>query len=217
MTKTWPIRFALPLLLLALTASGCVAGGAVLYKVFGPAAVDAKYEPQKRSTLVLVENFGDPDASAVDGDSVARQVGEALHDHAGLTVVDPDQVLPLRAESPADFRELTVPAVGQKVGAEQVVYVNLIESQTTSDPTGAAVTATATARVRVVDVATGEVLWPRGQPKGYELSAKMPYDRTDSATGTAMRAHLVNRLSEEIGHLFYSWKPDSEQEPTAGA
>ena len=204
------------LALLPLAAAGCTVGGTVLHTLFGPPDVDAKYEPQRRPTLVLVENYQDQDASAVDGDQVARSVGDALHTHAEIEVVDPDKVAPLRTEHPADFREMSIPTVGRAVGAEQVVYVNLIESETTADPTGAAVHASATARVRVVDVKTGTVLWPTGQPKGWELSAKMDYDRVDSSKGSGMRTELISKLSEEIGHLFYKWKPDSEQDPTPG-
>ena len=197
-------------------AGGCGAGGAVLYKAFGPPAVSAQYEPKRVPTLVLVEDFADQDGSAVDGDRVARQVGEALHDHARLTVIDPDKLAPVRAESAAGFRGMSIPAIGRRCGADQVVYVNLTQNQTTADPTGAAVTALATARVRVIDCATGEVVWPLAMPQGYELSAKVPYDRSDSTQGLAMRGQLLNRLSDEISHLFYDWKPDSEQPDVPG-
>ena len=203
-------------LLLPLWATGCTAGGAILHTWFGPPDIDAVYEPQKRSTLVLVENFQDQDKSAVDGDTVARAVGDALHEHAELTVIDPEKVVPLRTEHPADYRLMSIPAVGRSVGADQVVYVNLVESETTADPTGAAVHASATARVRVVDCKTGNVLWPAGEPKGHELSAKRDYDRSDSSHGSSMRAELLSRLSQEIGHLFYKWKPDNEQDPVPG-
>jgi hypothetical protein len=196
----------------ALCGCGCEAVGAILHVAFGPPAVDAQYEPQKRPTLVLVENYQDQDASAVDGDMVARDVGDALHNHASLEVIDPDKVEPLRVEHAADYRQMSIPAVGRATGAQQVVYVNLVESETTADPTGAAVHATATARVRVVDVATGQILWPAGQPRGKELTAKMEYDQADSPQGAQMRAKLLGELSDQIAKLFYKWKPDTEQE-----
>ena len=193
-------------------AGGCYAVGTVAHMVFGPPAVDAQYDPQKRPTLVLVENFQDPDASAADGDVIAREVGEKLHENADLEVVDADRVVPLRTEQAATFHAMSVPAVGRALGAKQVVYVNLVESETSADPTGAAVHAKATARVRVVDAATGSVLWPTGQPRGLELSADVPYDRSDSTHGAGMRGEMLSQLSDRIAKLFYKWKPDTEKE-----
>lgn len=205
------------LLGLGLTAGGCYAVGAVMHVAFGPPAVDAVYTPQKQSTLVLVENYQDQDAGSVDGDTVARLLGEKLHAHAELDVVDPEKVVPLRTEQAAAFREMKIPEIGKAVGAKQVVYINLIESQSTPDPTGATVHATATARIRIVDVDKGTVLWPQGQPKGYEITARMPFDRTDSAQGAAMRGEMLDQLSDRIAKLFYKWKPETENESNGGS
>ena len=201
-----------------LSVGGCTVVGTLMHVAFGPPWNDAKYDPQKRPTLVLVENYQDQDASGVDGDVVARQIGDALHRHADLQVIDQDKVQPLRSEHPTDFRDMTIPAVGQALGADQVVYVNLVQSESTADPTGAAVHASATARVRVVDVKTGKVLWPAGTPKGYELVAKQDYDRSDSPQGLAMRSDLLDHLSGDIAKLFYKWQPDTEEddEPVTG-
>jgi hypothetical protein len=199
-------------LALGLAAGGCYAIGAVAHVAFGAPDVDAKFVPPKQSTLVLVENYQDQDAGSADGDTVARSVGEKLHEHAELEVIDPDKVAPLRTEQAAAFHEMSIPAVGRAVGAKQVVYVNLVESEKTADPTGAAVNATALARVKVVDADTGAVLWPKGQPKGWEISATMPYDRSDSTQGQTMKGEMLSQLSDEISKLFYKWKPDTEQE-----
>ena len=203
---------AVLLLGLTMTAGGCYAAGAILHTAFGPNAVDAVYELKKQPTLVLVENFQDPDSSSADADTVAHDVSEALHEHASLEVVDADKVVPLRTEQPGTFHEMKIPDVGRSVGAKQVVYVNLVETEHMADPTGVAVHATATANVRVIDATTGAVLWPVGQPRGYEITANMPYDRADSAVGAAMRGDLLNQLSDRIAKLFYSYKPETEQE-----
>ena len=197
-----------------LATGGCYAAGALAHVAFGAPDVDAQYDPPKKPTLVLVEDFEDPDASAADGDDVARTVGEKLHAHADLDVVDPDKVVPLRTEQAGKFHELSAAAVARAVGAEQVVYVNLVESETAADPSGAAVHATATARVRVIDAATGNVLWPAGQPRGKVLTAKMQYDRADSPQGAGMRGEMLDQLSDSIAKLFYKWKPDTEKEST---
>ncbi len=209
--KKTTLRTALHLVL-GLSAGGCYAVGAIMHVAFGAPAVDAKFEPPKQPTLVLVENYQDMDAGSADGDTVARSVGEKLHEHAELEVVDQDKVAPLRSEQAAAFHDMSIPAVGRAVGAKQVVYVNLVENENSADPTGAAIHATVTARVRVVDATTGDVLWPKGEPKGWELSAKMEYNRTDSPQGQQMKGEMLAQLSDEISKLFYKWKPDSEKE-----
>ena len=200
-----------------LATGGCYAAGALAHVAFGAPDVDAQYDPPKKPTLVLVEDFEDPDAPAAEADSVARTVGDRLHAHADLVVIDPDKVVPLRTEEAGRFHDLSAAAVARAVGAEQVVYVNLVESETSPDPSGAAVHATATARVRVIDATTGNVLWPAGQPRGKVLTAKMEYDRADSPQGAGMRGEMLDQLSDSIAKLFYKWKPDTEKESNDAA
>jgi len=195
-----------------LGCAGCGGVGALMHMAFGPPAVDALYTPPKQPTLVLVENYQDQDAGSSDGDTIAREVGDQLHEHAELDVIDPDKVVPLRSEQPAAFHDMSIPAVGRAVGAKQVVYVNLVEDESSPDPTGGAVHATATARVRLVDATTGKVLWPAGEPRGHELTANIDYDRSDSAQGAGMRGDMLSQLSDQIAKLFYKWKPDTEKE-----
>ena len=211
MTVRGTMRAAV-LVAITLAGGGCASIGALMHLAFGAPAVDAVYTPPKQPTLVLVENYQDQDAGSADGDAIARAVGEALHDHADLEVVDPDKIVPLRTEQAGAFHDMSIPAVGRAVGAKQVVYVNLIEDESTPDPTGAAIRATATARVRVVDATTGKVLWPTGEPRGHELTANIDYDRSDSPQGSSMRGDMLSQLSGQIAKLFYKWKPDTEKE-----
>ena len=53
------------------SATGCQALGVLTYKIFGPAAVPAKYVPDReRPMLVLVENYQHQSSGAAAGDGV---------------------------------------------------------------------------------------------------------------------------------------------------
>ena len=210
-------RYVPAYLLLAISAGGCFAIGAVLDKTFGPPPVPAKFEPPKVATLVFVENYGSPNAGELDSTQVARSIGDHLKQNDAVPVVDPDQVQLMRDADSAKFHTMTIPAVGAATGAKQVLYVNVVSSEVAQDSTGSTAHATALARVKVVDVATGNTLWPVGVSDGYEIAADVPYGHEDEQTMTQMHVKLLQDLSGSIARLFYSWKPDSEHEFDTGS
>jgi hypothetical protein len=208
------IRFnRLLILLLAAACGGCDALGALIYKTTGPASIDPQFVLPKESTLILVENRRNPAQGAFDADEIARNVGDELKKHDVAPLIDPDRVARVRDADPDKFRTLPITAVGQAVNAKQVVYVNLIESGIESDASASSLHGKATARVRVVDVKTGQTMWPLDSNRdGLELNVEIPYSsRTDPATVTAMHSAMVSQLSDSIAKLFYSYHPEDEQ------
>lgn len=209
------IRLPLLLLLCAMLC-GCEIPGILLHEAIGDAPVPAQYQPKKEPTLIFVENYSSPDETRLDGDQIAHQVAEELNKRAKLTVVDPDKLAPLREEDPAKFRAMTCQAVGRAVGAKQVIYVDLVEADVAGDLTMSVVHAHALAQVTVVDVESGNTLWPLGSTHGTELEAKADYDLNDSGQATTMRTNMISSLSSKIAKLFYSWTPEDADQENAG-
>jgi hypothetical protein len=205
------------ILLLAGACGGCDALGALIYKTSGPTSVDAKFVLPKESTLVLVENRRNPAEGEFDADEIARNVGDELKKHDVAPLIDPDKVTRVRDADPVKFNTMAITALGRAVDARQVVYVNLIESGIESDASESSLHGKATARVRVVEVKTGQTLWPLdSNTGGIELSVEIPYSsRTDPVTASAMHNAMVSRLSDSIAKLFYEWHPEDNHE--AGA
>jgi len=195
---------------------GCEIIGTVAHIAVGDPPIPAQYEPAKTPTLVLVENYRSPGAVQLDGDQVAHLICEELKEKGKLDVIDPDKLVPIREEDPAKFQRMTIPELGQAVGAKQVIYVDLIESDFSADTSQSVVHATATARVRVVDVASSETLWPASPPDGKELSNKIDFDPIDTSHALSMHTDMLTQLSSQISKLFYKWKADNTDQETAG-
>ncbi len=197
-------------------ANGCAVIGVPLHSAFGDPPIPAQFEPAKVPTLVLVENPRSPGDVQVDADQIAQQVCEELRTKAKMEIIDPDKVAQLREEDPRKFHAMFITDIGKAVGAKQVIYVDLIESAVTGDLTQTTVQAQAVAHVRVVDIASGNAVWPASPPDGKEMSNKMDFDSTDSSRAVAMHMELLTQLSSQISKLFYTWKADNQTQEDAG-
>ncbi len=192
--------------------AGCDAGGAAMFQVFGPNDVPAQYVPPKQPTLVLVENYRIPGADESDDDLIAEEVGQELKEHKVVPLVDRDKLIMVRDSDPEKFRSQSIPDLGQSVGAQQVVYVDVTECQVQSDSSLSAIAGRVSVRVRVVDVASGETRWPLDSAQGHPISIELPFNRADPDRIDAMHAELIAKLSDSIAKLFYSWQPDSNEQ-----
>ena len=143
---------------LLLLVGGCNVVGAVQYAAMGPPAIPAMYQPNKVPTLVLVENYEAPSAAALDSDRLAMLLRRELKTHQVVPVVDPAALATLREQKPRDFGSMRISEIGQALGAEQVIYINLIRSDV--EQTAGLLKATLSARVKVVEAKTGRLLWP---------------------------------------------------------
>jgi hypothetical protein len=133
-----------------------------------------------------------------------------------MEMIDPDKLAPLREEDPTKFRAMTSQAIGRSVGAKQVIYVDLLESGVTGDISQSVVHANAVAQVRVIDVETGNTLWPADASHGTQLEAKADFDPNDNNKAQSMRTEMLASLSSRIAKLFHQWKPDNVDEAGTG-
>ena len=131
-------------------------------------------------------------------------------------MVDSDKLVPMREDDAARFRKMNIAAVGKAVGAKQVIYVDLVESEVRQDASAGAVNGTATARVKVVDCQTGNTLWPSDSSQGKEVTQTAQFDEMDPAKAVAMHTEMLANLSGKIAKMFYKWKPDSQAQENNG-
>jgi hypothetical protein len=203
-----PFAFALP---------GCEVPGVLLHIAMGEPAIPAQYElPKKGTTLVLVENYRNPDEMQLDGDQIAHQVSVELKNDGKLDMVDPEKLVPMREDDAGKFRGMNIQQVGKALGAKQVIYVDLLESAVTKDPSAGAVHGVAKARVQVIDTETGNTLWPSDATHGKELSQSAEFDPVDTTHAMAIHTEMLANLSSKIAKLFYDWKPDTQDQENAG-
>jgi hypothetical protein len=196
------------------TTGGCTIIGTMIYNVTGPPPINALFDLPVKPTMVLVENYTNPDSSTIDADQIAHQVTDQLKDHTKLTMLDPDKLSELREQDPAKYHAMSIEAIGKAVDARQVIVVELKKADTSADATGSVVHSVATAYVRVVDVDdNGTTIWPIGNKEGKEVSAKEDFGLDDTADGRVKETKMLTEVSDQISKLFYRWSPeDSNQD-----
>jgi hypothetical protein len=215
-----PSRFPTLLVMAALLMSawlvcGCNAIGAIAYKAAGPPPVYAKYKPLPRPTLVFADANEAGTASFADADALARFVEQQLTDRRVCPLVPSQKALDLRGGNP-NFGKWSVAEIGRKVGAEQVIYLDVAETRVSQVIGSRTQRAFASAKVRVIDASTGALLWPMESQQGYPVQFETPMTSLDDRlTPVEVRNAGLFGLADKIGKLFYDWKPgeDSDTRP----
>lgn len=197
----------------SLPAGGCDVAGAVLYKTVGPMPVDAEYVPEKKPMLVFVERYntgaggGGIDA-AQEAEGLAVAIREALEAKQIAPQVDPMSVSDLRVRDPMGFRTMTVSKIGQEVGAEQVLYVNLLQSTLKTTEGSDLSKGQMAVRVKVVDASTGQVLWPVDAADGRPVTIQTPVaSAREGISPTVARANMTRQMADSVAKLFYRHQP----------
>lgn len=192
--------------LLATLTSGCLIAGYAASIAQGPPKVEAKYKPTSRPMAVVVESSRQKGNAGQIREQLSGLLAVELRRNNVAEVVESYKVHDLRQSDPKAFRAMTVDEIGKKVGAEQVLYVDLLQADVSENTGGVMMKGIVTAEVRLVDVPTGKVLWPQGLGDGYLVSVETPYKATkDSSARDAMREGLARGAADTIAKLFYTW------------
>lgn len=200
---------------LMFSLAGCGILGAAAYKMSGEPEVPARYTPQKAPTLVLIENYRNPDAVALAAEQLTRQITVELRKHDVAPMIDPDALYELRSGHQEQYAKMNISAVGKEFKAKQVIYGDLIAFTVEQTLASDMVKGHAQIRVRVVEVSSGNTLWPTDVSGGESIALDTPYlHLTDGASEATVRGRLVTTLAEKVGQLFYKWNSDSVEGPT---
>lgn len=194
---------------------GCSVLGVAAYKLHGPASVPAQYVPAKQPMLVLVENYQHQSSVTAHADLLGRMLVKELGAKKVAPLVPLDKLQALRDARPAEYPKMSMAAIGRAVGASQVLYVQLQRSDVTpmTGGGGDALTGQTSATVKVVDVATGNTLWPSdiAAEAGYPVAAGTQLGTNNGGTPQDVRQRMYAKLSHDIARLFYKWQPEYEE------
>jgi hypothetical protein len=199
--------------ILLLILPGCSLIGAVADKTAGGQQEPAKFEPNKLQSMVVVaENWSNPSDSDVETEQLARFVFNELQDHKVAPQIDPMRVIDLRSQDPEKFRAMTIPQIGQWAGARQVLYINETDNALSAPIGSQTVAGGCTARVKLIDVASGQTTWPPDLASGYPITVETPAvpdgKETDEAT---VRQALQKVVAERIARLFYKHDVEDDE------
>jgi hypothetical protein len=191
---------------------GCSILGVAAYKLRGPAPIPAEYVPAKKPMLVLVENYEHQSSVNAHADLLGRMLMKDLDAKQVAPLVSLDKLQELRDARPGEFRTMSMSAIGREVGAEQILYVQLHNSDVTPMSGSNTLTGQSAASVKVVDVATGDTLWPGGGDEvGYPVAAATRLGSDNGGNVQDVRQRMYFQLSNKIARLFYKWQPENEE------
>ena len=188
------------LLMTLAVAGGCQLFGMGAYLAM-PEKVKAEYKPPKTPMLVLVENRRDPGVLVPEAESLMAFVVDDLNAYEVAPQVDWRGLQKLRDNDP-EMPNRTISEIGQAMGAQQVLYVDLVEATLGPGP-GANVAGRVEARVRVVDVATGKRMYPTSsESRAIMLETPLSHEFRDVDV-VGIKQDLLKAAGVQIGSLFH--------------
>ena len=201
-------RRFLPATLLALAlVAGCNLVVPAAYIIEGPPSNDAQYTLPDRKVVVFVDDrknlLSRTQLRTIIGDKVSSDllakslVPDAIASRDALAVARRDE---------SAGKPLSTSEIGEKVGAEVVIYVRML-SFNLSEPGGTPVP-NATAQVRVIDASNRARLFPSDpEDPGVQVASTMrevSMDLYNSTTGRrSVEEQLATNLGDRIAKLFY--------------
>jgi hypothetical protein len=205
--------------LASVATSGCNIAAPIFLAVHGPGSIPKAYELDgERRTVILVD---DP-ANRVAQRRYRALIGESAQNLLlKKKVIDDGKAIDTRAAlamaaRPAEGGPMSIRAVGESVGADVVIY-GIISEFNPAPPSDAAAPASLM-HVKIIDVATGDRLWP-AQAEGYPLRLTMP-----AAPSTLANGGMTDRVRVEealaaftgvgLAQMFYDVElPESVRRP----
>jgi hypothetical protein len=195
----------------ALVAPGCgPRAGALAYAlgIGGQHKVRAEYTLSPGPILILVDDYADRLFWPETGDMLATAVAEELLTHKATKKVIANDTLRKLRQVHQDFDQYSCRRVGETVGADQVLWLEVTEffaSETVEDTT---VAARLGVTVKVINPKgtkeKGTVrLWPT-QREGHSVRAELSSnDISRAGTRPAIARVLTTKLAVDIARLFY--------------
>jgi hypothetical protein len=189
-----------------LLAPGCNFLIPASYLIEGPPKEPARYELPRRKTVVYVDDRANRMTRAALRTAVGEEVGTLLLQQALVPEVisTRDAVAYARRVDTTD-KHVSIRKIGEAVGAEQVIYVDIDEYRISAD--GATPRPAAIVNVKVIDVASGARLWPDGTDQGEQMVIRTREQSMELYNSSAGRRRvedaLAKQVAEDISKLFY--------------
>jgi hypothetical protein len=216
MTDAAQPRFILAcraLVLVAVAAlSGCNILGPAGYFILGPDKQQAVYklDPTKATVIVI-----DDKANIVPQRSLREVIGRTAEEDLLAKGTVKDMVKSAQALGVLSRERfgspMTIQELGQSLKADVVIFTAIDEFSLSQD--GQSVTPLSKLRMKVVDVATGQRVFPEpNAPEWYPLAIRLPAQSMEKPTGAAImqgNQSLARITGIALAQLFYEHVPNS--------
>jgi hypothetical protein len=190
------------------TLVGCETAGVIASRTTGN-TVNAKYVPSKNEAmLVLVESYGLSLDSGIETEHMTLVLRKTFEDAGIASLVDQQALERLKDAGPQQYTPMTIADIGRRVGARQVLYVNIWRSEIVKPAGSGQMRGHMDAVVKIVDSATGDTRWPNDAPsEQVQITTDWSPENADK-TENDLRAQMADQMAEDIGKLFQNYHPD---------
>ncbi|MEX2671461.1 MAG: hypothetical protein WD294_05055 [Phycisphaeraceae bacterium] len=198
-----------PAFLLPLVLVGCAAPGFLLDAFMPPDRIPAAYTPADRTTVVFVDDPGNVlPQSSLRATLVAAVRHNLTQEEVITTFVAGNRLATARLNEP-DFSDWPIDRVGRHVEAEQVLYIRVEQFQSSEPTKTETYRPRAIVRVKLIDVETGQRLFPARDDYGTRVTTTMFFRTQQESRGTAavLAQTLAQKTGEDVARLFYRHEP----------
>jgi hypothetical protein len=191
--------------------AGCELIGAGADKL-GDNTQKAKYVPNKKDTmLVLVESYGVSLDSDIEAQHLTLSLRKEIVNAKIAPLVDQQALEKLKDASPDQYAPMSIAEIGRKVGAGQILYVNIWRAEVDKPVGGGQLRGHMDAVVKIVDASTGDTRWPNESPsEAVQITTNWFPD--NQKTDTDVRAQMADQMAQDIGQLFHDYHPPDQDE-----
>jgi hypothetical protein len=209
-----PAKFPTTVLLAALAMSqcSCAVMEYLVAKFAPPEKVEPEYVvPKGKTVLVFVDDMLNPLSYPPLKSELSRMIGEELIKHeVTAKLIAYDRLADLASSTPT-FNSLAVGAVGQKLGADLVLYVQIDEFDLRDPAAPQLWKGRLEVSARLVDVNKGK-LWPTDRPAGFPVPpAETPTSAEASESfGEQLATTLAAMTADSVAKLFYKYERPHE-------
>jgi hypothetical protein len=192
---------------------GCNIVGPVAYIVDGPPTKEAEFKLPDVPTVVFVDDRD----SVVSPVSLRRIIADTASENLLVdqplvrgpvlkTVIASQDAMALAARQDRKDSMMSIEKIGESVGAEQVIYVNMVSFKDTPD--GFTPRPVAVCEVKVIDIVNNRRLYPEGGNQDARVVQTMIREVDPSLYSTrSSRLKVFEALALEVGQdvakLFY--------------
>lgn len=191
---------------------GCNQLAAILAVASGGDTVDAEYKFDETPLAIIVDNPDDYD--------IAPEATRALHEDlvrqlevnkVKCTPVPFEDIQRLRTGEP-QYDDLSVRAIGEKLGADQVLYLRVQYWATKENPGDPQFRGSAKVNVKVISTERKRDvrLWPKGATEKTASAQTDPQLTDASGAEVQVSRQLAAKLADTIAKYFYDHKPQDE-------
>ncbi len=192
---------------------GCQQLSAILIIFQPPTPVKAEYKIERgKKILVFVDDPKNIAPYERLKNRLATSLNKQLTENKIAASTVPHERLTNLMLSTPDFNNLTVSEIGQKLGADMIIYVKLEKFSLKDEPATTMWNPKLETSVKVVDC-RGKRLWPDGlnthDVTPVELKSQ---DKNDPNYAEELTNQLADKMADNIAKLFYDHKKPFEQE-----